>query len=145
MAAAQSARLPPNFPAPPPGKEVKVPKKFVDTSLPNNWSIRWWKNQGALMLETGNATHFTVAFVVGLSKGDLGRVKNRVLQVMEKKGRVLNVWSCFGEMWGKNSIRVGEDSCLGLMQKEVMKEVEKMGFKMENRPPHISIMKRGRE
>lgn len=60
---------------------------------------------------------------------------------MNERKNALNVWSSLGEMWGKKSIRVAENSGLGVMQQLVVNELISSGYKVDNRAPHIEIMK----
>ena len=136
----------PPFPEPPPGKELKVPHQFVDALSPKNWTTAWLgRGRGALMLETGNGTHFTVAFFVCVSKEGLEEIRDQVVENLKKgeKERVLDVWSSVGEMWGRHSVRVGEKSALGLLQTEVMIYLDAKGHATDNRAPHIEVMKGG--
>ena len=99
------------------------------------------------MLETGNKTHFTVAFCVQLENGKEGleEVREKVVRKVREKGeeRILDVWAGIRGMWGKHSALVGEESGLGLLQKEVVDWLIGEGYTMENRAPHIEVMKGG--
>ena len=57
----------------------------------------------------------------------------------------VEVRSALGEMWGKNSAKIKEDSDLYNFHIRIQKLLVCEGFEMEERSPHIEIVKKSLE
>jgi len=97
------------------------------------------------MLDTGNTTHTTVAFFKQIDKWQLSQALFTVISwVQENDLETIGVKGSLGEMWGKNSALIKEESELFHLHKKICSLLSSEGTfpPLQSRPPHIEVVKK---
>tara|TARA_R110002050_G_C8731809_1_gene497298 strand:+ start:19 stop:564 length:546 start_codon:yes stop_codon:yes gene_type:complete len=133
-----------------PGWSLCEPDSWVDVTDKNVWSCAPVMKGGAIMLETGNKTHMTVAFFKQLSKYELMQARDAIFDYVqtewatEERSARINVHDCIEGAWGKKSVLIRQNSTLYNLGADVNREVieKRLGLATSNRPFHIEVMKK---
>lgn len=135
----------------------RLPNESVDLSRDDAWSITFWKKRGgggdgeltgAVMIETGDGTHMTLAFLKGLPAGSTGADARRIARafVASQGVTTVPVRAALTGMWGRKSCLVDPESPLGVLAPATHAHFESLGAGWvvdKDRPAHIEIIKGG--